>query len=282
MPTAWAILLAAIAAAAGGAIGALVARYRVRRASARAQIMKRRARESENMAYAGRLASGLIHEIRNPLSTLNLNLQLMAEDFQSPQTDAERRTARKIGVLRDEAKRLEDVLNKFRTFVGRMELSKQRLDVGALVEDVLAFYEPQAELHGITPRGDVARGLPQVEADGDLLKQALLNLILNAQAAMPDGGELILSVRPERQGVVIGVTDTGGGIPAEQLERIFDAYYSTRQGGTGMGLPIVRRIINEHGGSVSVNSDVGRGTQFTIHLPAAAPDGGAATPRGSI
>ncbi|MBN2582310.1 MAG: sensor histidine kinase, partial [Planctomycetes bacterium] len=97
-----------------------------------------------------------------------------------------------------------------------------------------------------------------------------LNIILNAQAVMADGGELMVAVRAENQGVAVSITDTGPGIPADRLERIFDAYYSSRPGGMGLGLPTVKRIMAEHGGTIAVNSEVGRGTQFVLWLPAAA------------
>jgi len=268
-PTA-AVIVASLAAGAAG--GALLAAWRLRRASEQARRLEQQAREGERLADIGRLASGLMHEIRNPLSTLNLNLQLLAEDFAAPQTDLQRRTARKLQVLQDETKRLEEILNKFMVFVGRMEVTTSRLDAGRLVSDLLTFYEPQAAPHRITLRSTIEPGLPPVEADADLLKQALLNLILNAQAAMPDGGELMISMRPDGQAVAITITDTGSGIPADQLGRVFDAYYSTRRGGSGLGLPIVKRIVAEHGGSITVASEPGRGTQFVIRLPAAAAE----------
>jgi len=265
-PTA-SVIVASLAVGAAG--GVLLASLRRRSAPQENGRLEQQAREGERLTDVGRVAGGLMHEIKNPLSTLNLNLQLLAEDFARPETDLQRRTARKLQVLRDETKRLEDILNTFMVFVGRMELRRSRLDAGRLVADLLAFYEPQAAPHRITLRSNIDPGLPAVDADADLLKQALLNLILNAQAAMPDGGELMLSVRRDGQAVAITVTDTGCGIPAEQVGRIFEAYYSTRRGGTGLGLPIVKRIVGEHGGSVAVASEPGRGTQFVIRLPAA-------------
>ena len=253
----------------GAAAGLLLASVRRRSALQPDDRLEQQAREGERLMDVGRVAGGLMHEIKNPLSTLHLNLQLLAEDFARPETDLQRRTARKLQVLRDETRHLEEILNTFMVFVGRMELRKSRLDAGRLVADLLTFYEPQAAQHRLTLRSTIESGLPAVDADADLLKQALLNLILNAQAAMPDGGELMLSVRRDGQAVAITVTDTGCGIPAQQLGRIFEAYYSTRQGGTGLGLPIVKRIVAEHGGAVAVASEPGRGTQFVIRLPAA-------------
>jgi len=268
------VLAAMVGFGAGAALGAILAARRVRRLYVRSEQLEKQVAESERMAYVGRLTSGLAHELKNPLSTLNLNLQLLAEDLSLPQTEAERRTARKLTILQSETRRLEEILEAFLRFAGRMELRRKRLDVGSLVGDLLAFYEPQAVQHGITLREQVDAGLPWVDADADLLKQALLNIILNAQAVMTEGGELMVAVRSADGGVAISVTDTGPGIPADRQDRIFDAYYSSRPGGMGLGLPTVKRIVTEHGGKVTVNSELGRGTQFVLWLPAAAEDAG--------
>lgn len=224
---------------------------------------------TDDLNQHGNLISGLMHELKNPLSTLNLNLQLLAEDLRRPQTELERRTARKVEILQHETQRLEEILNKFTRVAGRLDLKKVRLDAPQLIEDLLAFYEPQAVQHGITLRSSLHNHLPQVEVDPDLLKQAMLNLILNAEAAMPDGGELIIRMEKAAGGVQLDITDTGCGIAPDALPQIFQAYYSTRQGGAGLGLLITRRIIEAHGGTIDVSSEPGRGTQFTIRLPAA-------------
>ena len=261
------LLIAAISVAAGAAAGAVLAARRVRRAHRRADQLQQQVTDSQRMAYVGRLTSGLAHEIRNPLSTLNLNLQLLAEDLNRPQTETERRTARKLEVLQHETRRLEEILDGFLRFAGRMELQKRPLDAAEMIRDLLDFYEPQAIQKRITVRETIPDGLPAIDADPDLLKQAMLNIILNAQAAMSDGGELMVVARAEAGGLAISITDTGSGIPQDRLGRIFEAYYSSRPGGTGLGLPTVKRIVAEHGGTIDVTSEVGRGTQFVIHLP---------------
>jgi signal transduction histidine kinase len=263
------IILILLGAAVGATVGALIARHRLRHTVRDNRQLQRQASDSEHLAYVGRLTGGLMHELKNPLSTLNLNLQLLAEDLQSPETDTERRTARKVEVLREETQRLEDILNRFTAFAGRMQVHKTTLDVAELVSDLVAFYEPQAQQHSVTLRSSLPEDIPPIDADPDLLKQALLNLILNAQNAMPDNGELMISVRPDERHVVLTVTDTGGGIPADELDKVFDAYYSTRRGGSGLGLPIVRRIVREHGGTIDIASETGRGTQVMIRLPQA-------------
>jgi signal transduction histidine kinase len=267
------IILVLVGILAGGSAGAWAAARRLRKAFERTKELEGKVRAAEHLAEVGRLTGGLAHELKNPLSTLNLNLQLLAEEFKQPTTEAERRAVRKIEVLQEESRRLEDILAAFLRFAGRMELKRERLDAAELVRDLLNFYEPQAAARQITVRSTVVDGLPAIEGDGDLLKQALLNLILNAQAAMPEGGELMFRLRAEGGGVGISVTDTGGGIAAERVGKIFEAYYSTRPGGTGLGLPIVKRIVTEHGGTIAVSSEVGRGTEFKIWLPSASGTG---------
>ena len=266
------LLVALISVAAGAGAGAILAARRVRSAYRRADQLERQVTDSQHMAYVGRLTSGLAHEIRNPLSTLNLNLQLLAEDLNRPETETERRTARKLEVLQHETGRLEEILDSFLRFAGRMELQKKRLDAAEMIRDLLDFYEPQATQKRITVRETIPDGLPAIDADPDLLKQAMLNIILNAQAAMSDGGELMVVARAESGGLNISITDTGSGISEERLGRIFEAYYSSRPGGTGLGLPTVKRIVAEHGGTIDVASEVGRGTQFVIWLPAFSDD----------
>ncbi|NIA21566.1 MAG: two-component sensor histidine kinase [Anaerolineaceae bacterium] len=262
------LLIAVISVAAGAAVGAVLAVRRARSAHCRADQLQQQVTDSRRMAYVGRLTSGLAHEIKNPLSTLNLNLQLLAEDLNHPTTETERRTARKLEVLQHETRRLEEILDDFLRFAGRMELQKRRIDAAEMIRDLLAFYEPQAAQKGITVRETIPDDLPPIEADADLLKQAMLNIILNAQAAMSEGGELMVAARAEGGTLAISITDTGSGIPEDRLGRIFEAYYSSRPGGTGLGLPTVKRIVAEHGGTIEVTSDLGRGTQFVIRLPA--------------
>jgi two-component system sensor histidine kinase HydH len=238
-------------------------------AGRRAQASERRARQSEHLAEVGRLTGGLAHEIRNPLSTLTLNLQLLREDLIRPGSSVESRTVARLDSLEQEARRLQTILDDFMKFAGRHEVHLKPLALGPLLEEAVAFYSERLRRAGIQVRTRFADGLPPVAIDADRFKQAVSNLLLNAEAAMPEGGELLVTAEPERRGVCVHVTDTGVGIPAESLDKVFAPYYSTRPGGTGLGLPMVRRIVHEHGGSIEVHSEVGRGTQFTIHLPAA-------------
>jgi signal transduction histidine kinase len=229
--------------------------------------LQERTRQAERLAELGTLTGGLAHEIRNPLSTVQLNLQLLREDLSSDDP-AYSRLSNRLATLQKETARLGDILGDFLRYAGKIELDPLPRDVNALLEELVDFFAPQAQMQRVRLRMKPSAGPLVAPVDERLLKQALLNLMINALQAMPqDGGEIILSARDENDSVVIDVTDTAGGITPEKLEKIFEAYYSTKSGGTGLGLAIARRIVQEHGGQISVASEMGKGSVFTIRLP---------------
>lgn len=260
--------------AAGAVLAGALAVVMAKRAQRRARDSERRARQAEHLAYVGTLTGGLAHEIRNPLSTLNLNLQLMREDLGRPGVKADARLIGKLDALEKEAGRLQQILDDFLKLAGKHEVRLQVRPINPVVEEAVGFYAERLGRANVQVRTSLAENLPPVAVDADRLKQALANLVLNAEAAMPDGGELMIGTEAYRRGVRLHVTDTGSGIGREDLDKIFLPYYSTRPGGTGLGLPTVRRIVQEHAGTMQVHSEPGRGTRFTIDLPAAdAPAG---------
>jgi signal transduction histidine kinase len=223
-------------------------------------------------AEISQLAGGLAHEIRNPLSTVSLNLDMLAEDFQNPETPRDRRVRERIERLRLEVHRLYGILENFLRFARIQDLQFADTDLNAIVEELCDFYQPYAASRSIVMRTQFAADLPPIRLDAELFKQALLNLVLNAEHAMPSGGELILTTRRQGRWVLLDVTDTGVGMTEEVRARIFDAFFSTRSGGSGLGLPTSRKIIEAHGGSIHVESEPGKGSQFTIRLPAGGSD----------
>jgi len=227
-------------------------------------------------AYVTALAGGLAHEIKNPLSTITLNLQLLKEDWTAPKTTKERRTARKLHVLHKEVQRLTQTLEDFLRFARMGELEPQPLDVNDLAAEIAEFVEPELARASIELREQYASALPACLADPRQLKQAILNLILNAQQAMPKGGELILRTSAGNDEVRIDVIDTGRGIAEELRDKVFGPFFSTKSDGTGLGLAVTRRIIEGHRGTVDFHSEPGKGTDFIIRLPARAAEGGAA------
>lgn len=218
-------------------------------------------------AEIAELAGGLAHEIRNPLSTMSLNLDLLAEDFQTPENNRDRRVLQKIERLRRESQRLQDILENFLRFARVQELRREPTDLNVIVEELRDFFEPQALNQGIVIRTQFEPGLPKVLLDVDLFRQALLNLFINARLALPDGGELLLRTREDGPWNVLEVTDTGVGMSPEVRNRVFDAFYSTRSAGSGLGLPTTRKIVETHGGTIRVESEPGKGSQFTLRLP---------------
>lgn len=229
----------------------------------------------EQGAYAelAELAGGFIHEIKNHLGTLGLNLQLLAEDLHDPQNHRERRAFERIQRLQHECERLVDVSNDFLRFARLKELVFEPTSLQAVIEEMVDFFGPTARQKGIEVKCYLPADLPLVPLDRELFKQVLLNLLLNAEQAMPEGGELTIqaalvgnALAEERQRIRLLFIDTGQGISSEILAKIWRPFFTTRAGGTGLGLPTTRKIIEAHGGTIEVESEPGRGTRFTITL----------------
>jgi two-component system, NtrC family, sensor histidine kinase HydH len=215
------------------------------------------------------LAGGFIHEIKNHLSTLGLNLQLLAEDFENPETQRERRALERIQRLQGECQRLVDVSNDFLRFARVENLDLKPMDLANVVEELVNFFVPTAMANNIDIKSYFPSDLPQVLLDREMFKQALLNLLMNAQQAMPSGGEITIQAARENNGVVLNVIDTGKGMPPDVAAKVFQPFFSTRGGGHGLGLPTTRKIIEAHNGTIELQSEVERGTKFTLRLPAA-------------
>ncbi len=219
------------------------------------------------------LAGGLAHELRNPLSTMTMNLQLLAEDLRDDDADPEdvrRRAMLKVTLLQREAGRLQRLFDDFLHVVGACRLSAAPHDVRLIVRGVVEFLEPELARQGVTVSLDLPGGPMVIPVDEDLLRQALLNLLRNAQQAIAGAGQIAVSLVRAQDGsgdVEIAVRDSGVGIEPGAIERIFRPFFSTKPGGTGLGLSITRRIVQEHGGTLTVDSTPGQGACFTIRLP---------------
>ena len=211
------------------------------------------------------LATGLAHEIKNPLSSLNINIQLLKEDIiDLPDNE---RLERKVEIIQKESTRMEEILNDFLRFAKPKELDLHLEDVHNIIDEIITFLLPEARQGSILIKKDYCKNLPPVNLDRNLIKQALFNLIINGQQAMPDGGVLSVHTLCNEESIQISVTDIGCGICAQNINKIFDIYYSSKCEGTGLGLPTVKYIVEEHGGSIDVTSTTGKGSSFTIVLP---------------
>ena len=213
------------------------------------------------------LAGGLAHEIKNPLSTMSLNLDLLVEDFHGAESPRDRRVLKKLERVRRETGRLNDIVEDFLRFARAQDLRLAPTDLNDVVDDLRDFSEPHAVEQDVVFRTQYDPDLPLVPLDVELFKQALWNLIRNAQHAMPTGGDLILRTQRDGDHALLTVTDTGVGMDEAVAAQVFDAFFTTRPGGSGLGLPTTRKIVEAHGGTITLRSEPGQGTMFTVRLP---------------
>lgn len=213
------------------------------------------------------LAGALAHEIKNPLSTIRLNMQLLAEEFAEPATPAQVRARKRVDLVQNECQRLQELLDDFLNFAKARQLSLEPTDLNAEIVEALEFFAPQASQANVELVRYLDPDLPRIQLDGEAFRGALLNLMLNAVQAMPDGGQLVIRTSSAPGLVILHLIDTGVGMDDHTAAHMFDAFFSTTPGGTGLGLPTTAKVIEAHGGRIQVQSAVGRGTQFTVELP---------------
>jgi signal transduction histidine kinase len=194
-------------------------------------------------------------------------MELLAEDFAEGESQRERRALAKVQVVQRECRRLQDLLDNFLSFAKVRKLNQQPSNLNLQVKQVVDFFRPKAAETGIEIVDYLAADLPTVLLDREAFHGALLNLVLNAEQAMPDGGQLVVRTSAVGDGVALDLIDTGCGMSADTQAHIFDAFFSTKGSGSGLGLPTARKIIEAHGGTISLQSALGHGTQFTIKLP---------------
>lgn len=266
----YAVLGAAAALAVGVVLGfALGARLAARRAFVNRD-RERSAERNERSALMGTFGSGLAHELKTPLSTLDINLQLLSEEWKDPQTERERRGARRIEAIQRASRKIDEILKAFVRFAKDPRPSLRPVALPALIQEILEKDMPEA----LTAAGRLGQiqlsyhfepGLPRVQADPILLRQVLLNLLLNAVEAIDGEGRVTVAAEARGAEVVLRVSDTGRGIAPEHRQRVWDMYFTTKPSGIGMGLPIARRIVEAHGGRIDFESN--GGTTFRVFLP---------------
>jgi PAS domain S-box-containing protein len=228
--------------------------------------LEEQALRSSRLAAMGEVAAELAHEIRNPLGSIEIFATLLSRDLGDP---ANRKLADNIvlGV-----KSLNAVVSNMLTFTRRIEINPEPLDINELVEETFSFMEELLKAQEIRLEMRLAHNLDVLEADSELLKQVLLNLAQNSIQAMGGGGTLTVSTaaapaEESEAAVVVEVKDTGCGIDPRYLSRIFDPFFSTRKGGTGLGLSVASQIVGQHGGVIQADSEPGKGTRMRITLP---------------
>lgn len=213
------------------------------------------------------LAGSLAHEIKNPLSVIRMNMDLLAEDFSESQLQRDRRALSKIDLVRKQCVRLENLLNDFLRFARVRNLDLHAGNLNEQIDRVLDLFEPQAREQGIEIKRYLDPDLPSLLLEPQTMQAAIVNLVKNALEAMPQGGQLVARTRPTRVGIAFDLIDTGCGMDEKTAMHMFDAFYSTKSGGSGLGLPTARKIIEAHGGRIDVQSEVQRGTKFTLEFP---------------
>ncbi len=224
-------------------------------------------RRAERLATVGRISAQITHEIRNPLNAIGLNADLLAEEIVELGAPAE--ASQLVTAISKEVDRLNAVAEEYLSFARLPRPSLARQDLNEIVASLLDFLAPELAAAHVEIRRELEPSLPAVQADEAQLRAVFLNLLRNSREAMPRGGTI--TVRTLRRDAVVEaeVGDTGGGIPEEGLNRIFEPFYSTKERGTGLGLALAEQVLNEHGGTIRCESTVGRGTTFTMGIPAA-------------
>jgi len=222
---------------------------------------------SERLAALGRITAGVAHEVKNPLNSMRLWLENLKESLPA---DADGAALQAVHVLDVEIDRLDAVVKRFLDFSRPMDVRLEPTQLANLLREVLEVAQPQLQKANVQVARLLPIGIPDVFVDRDLLKQAVLNLVLNAVEAMPNGGQLQLTLSRRGEMAEITVGDTGKGIPQEDRQKVFQLFFTTRPGGSGIGLASTFRIVQLHNGSIDFTSEVGRGTTFRIELPLAA------------
>jgi signal transduction histidine kinase len=218
---------------------------------------------SEKLAALGQLAAGIAHEIRNPLTSINILIHSLTENLPSENSHWE-----DLKVIEEEIHRINEIVDQFLRFAKPLPPILEKAEIIPIFEETLHLLRPQIERLRISVQKDF-RSLPPVIIDKEQMKQVILNLLMNTIQAMPEGGRLGLSGQVSRddQWIQLSIQDSGIGIPPEDMNKLFDPFFSTKEGGIGLGLSIAHRIIDQHHGKIEVESTPGKGTLFTLWLP---------------
>ncbi len=223
--------------------------------------------ESERFNALTLLAAGVAHEIGNPLNSLHIHLQLMERTVRKLDADVREELQESIGIARSEISRLDSIVTQFLKAIRPSRPQLHPENVNGIVEEAVRFFAPEIEARDIVVEQELRADLPLLELDRDQMKQAFYNVIKNSFEAMKRRGILRIRTDLDDKHVLVSFTDTGVGMSAESLSRVFEPYFTTKSSGSGLGLLIVRRIVREHGGELAIESQEGQGITLTIRLP---------------
>ena len=223
--------------------------------------------ESERLNALTLLAAGVAHEIGNPLNSLHIHLQLMERKVRELDDNARAELQDSINVARSEIARLDSIVTQFLRAIRPSRPQLHPENINAIVEETVRFFAPEIQERDVVVEQELRSDLPPLQIDRGQMKQAFYNVIKNSLEAMKRRGILRIHTDMNDTQVLISFVDTGGGMSAEDLSRVFEPYFTTKPSGTGLGLLIVRRIVREHGGELSIESSEGKGLTLTIRLP---------------
>ena len=213
------------------------------------------------------LAGSLAHEIKNPLSVIHMNIDLLSEDLVELDSPGSRRSLERVDIVRGQCERMEGLLRDFLKYTRLRDIDLLPGSLNDQILMVLRAYQAQADADGIDVEKYLDPDLPAILLHSDSLQAALMNLVKNALESMDSGGQLMVRTYTTRKSVALDLIDTGSGVDDNTVLHMFEPFYSTKDGGSGLGLPTARKIIEAHGGRISVQSEVGRGTKFVLDFP---------------
>src|SRR6266478_4194456 len=223
--------------------------------------------ESERLNALTLLAAGVAHEIGNPLNSLNIHLQLIEREARNRDDSKRAELQESVEVARAEVNRLDSIISQFLRAIRPTRPQLRPENINAIVKEAVRFFAPEIKDRNLVVEQELRSDLPLLELDRDQMKQGFYNVIKNSFEAMKSRGILRIRTDMDESHVIVRFTDTGGGISAANLSRVFEPYFTTKTSGTGLGLLIVRRIVREHGGELSIESSEGKGLTLTIRLP---------------